>query len=199
MKTSVSPFVAALLLTGAGGSARPSAAVASPAHAAPGVVTFRVPSPAMEPTLHSGDEITVDTHTYRAHNPMGGDIVVFHPPAGADLLAPVCGDRRQGLGHAQACGVPTRRRSGQELVKRVVALPGDRISIKDGHVIRNGVRERDPYIADCGGESLCNFRKSVLIPRGEYFMLGDNRGASDDSSRWGPVRKSWIVGRMIRG
>ena len=84
------------------------------------------------------------------------------------------------------------------MVKRVVAVPGDRISIKDGHVIRNGVRERDPYIADCGGESLCNFRKPVLIPRGEYFMLGDNRGASDDSRFWGPVRKSWIVGRMIR-
>jgi signal peptidase I len=39
----------------------------------------------------------------------------------------------------------------------------------------------------------------VLIPRGDYFMLGDNRGASDDSRFWGPVRKSWIVGRMIRG
>jgi signal peptidase I len=199
MKAPASRVAVAVLLAGAGGSAGLSTAVARPARAAPGVLTFRVPSPAMEPTLHSGEEISVDTHAYRERNPMVGDIVVFHPPAGADLLAPMCGHRRQGLGHAQACGVPTRRRSGQELVKRVVALPGDKISIKDGHVIRNGVRERDPYIADCGFEPSCDFHKSVLIPRGDYFMLGDNRGASDDSRFWGPVRKSWIVGRMIRG
>ena len=198
MKTTVSALAIALMLAGAGGSGGSSAAAARPARAAPGVLMFRVPSPSMEPTLKIGDVITVDPHAYRSRNPRVGDIVVFHPPTGADPLTPVCGNPHQGAGHAQACGVPTRRNSTQTFVKRVVALPGDRISIKDGHVIRNCVREHDPYVIACPGDFSCNFRKPVRILSGDYFMLGDNRGASDDSRFWGPVRKSWIVGKMIR-
>ena len=82
-------------------------------------------------------------------------------------------------------------------VKRVVGLPGDRISIVNGHVIRNGVREHDPYIVACADSSFCNFRKPVVIPNGDYFMMGDNRGESDDSRFWGPVRSSWILGKVI--
>jgi signal peptidase I len=76
----------------------------------------------------------------------------------------------------------------------VVGLPGDTIYIRNGHVIRNGVAERDPYIAQCDGGEGCNFLSPIKIPPGDYFMMGDNRGESDDSRFWGPVPKKWIIG-----
>ena len=75
----------------------------------------------------------------------------------------------------------------------MVAGPGDRISIVNGRVIRNGAREREPYIRACGGP-ICNFPEPITIPSGEYYVLGDNRAASDDSRFWGPIRRGWIIG-----
>jgi signal peptidase I len=100
----------------------------------------------------------------------------------------------QGSGHQQPCDTPTTAESGQTFIKRVVAGPGDRIRISDGHVIRNGVPEKDSYIAPCGDDPSCNFPKSITIPPGDYFMMGDNRGASDDSRFWGPVPDKWVIG-----
>ena len=76
----------------------------------------------------------------------------------------------------------------------MVALPGDRISIRNGHVVRNGRTERDPYIRPCQAGAECDFPQSITIPPGHYFMMGDNRGSSDDSRFWGPVPKRWIIG-----
>jgi signal peptidase I len=121
-------------------------------------------------------------------------VVVFHPPQGADPINPVCGDSAQGAGHPQACDQPTKAESSQTFIKRVVAGPGDRLSIVNGHVIRNGVREKDPYIEPCGGDSSCTFPKTITVPPGDYFMMGDNRGESDDSRFWGPVPDNWIIG-----
>ncbi len=86
------------------------------------------------------------------------------------------------------------RESNVDFIKRIVAGPGDVIYIKEGHLYRNGVRENDPYIQPCGGASECNFPTPIKIPPGDWFMLGDNRGESDDSRFWGPVPSSWIVG-----
>jgi signal peptidase I len=61
-------------------------------------------------------------------------------------------------------------------------------------VIRNGTREKDSYIAPCGAGQGCNFRTPIVIPPGDYFMMGDNRGDSDDSRYWGPVPGNWIIG-----
>lgn len=74
---------------------------------------------------------------------------------------------------------------------------GDRIAILNGHVVRNGVQEPDPYIEPCGSDSSCNFAKPIVVRLGDYFTLGDNRGASDDSRFWGPVPGGWIVGTMV--
>ena len=155
------------------------------------VKPYKIPSPSMVPTLDIGQRILanrLDT------NPSVGDIVVFHPPAGADPAGAVCGNPSQGTGHAQACDQPTAKESTQTFIKRVVAGPGDTIKIIDGHVYRNGVMERDSYTLACGGGPTCNFPTSIKIPPGDYFMMGDNRGESDDSRFWGPVPQKWIIG-----
>jgi signal peptidase I len=156
------------------------------------VKPYRIPTPSMVPTLKIGQRILANR---LINHPSVGDIVVFHPPKGADPVTnPICGNPAQGAGHSQACNQPTPGQSSQTFIKRVVGGPGDRISIVDGHVIRNGVREKDAYIEQCGTDSSCNFREPIVVPPGHYFMMGDNRGASDDSRFWGPVPDNWIIG-----
>ncbi|HLY50613.1 MAG TPA: signal peptidase I [Solirubrobacteraceae bacterium] len=155
------------------------------------VKPYRIPSPSMVPTLDIGQRVLTDR---LISHPSVGDIVVFHPPAGANPLSPACGDPNQGSGHGQACDQPTAKESSQTFIKRVVAGPGDTIYIKDGHVYRNGVREKDSYTEPCGGADGCNFLTPIKIPPGDYFMMGDNRGASDDSRFWGPVPNKWVIG-----
>jgi signal peptidase I len=155
------------------------------------VKPYRIPSPSMVPTLTIGQRVL--TNRLISH-PSVGDVVVFHPPHGADPASPVCGNPNQGEGHPQPCDTPTAAESSQTFIKRVVGGPGDRISIINGHVIRNGVREKDPYIVPCGQDGSCNFPKTITVPPDHYFMMGDNRGASDDSRFWGPVPDNWVIG-----
>lgn len=155
------------------------------------VKPYRIPSPSMVPTLEIGQRVLTERVST---SPGLGDIVVFHPPRGANSEEPVCGNPNQGAGHQQACDTPTAQESTQTFIKRVVGLPGDTIQIIDGHVYRNGKREHDPYIEPCGNDPTCNFPQAIKIPPGEYFMMGDNRGESDDSRFWGPVPKKWIIG-----
>jgi signal peptidase I len=155
------------------------------------VKPYRIPSPSMVPTLAVGQRILANR---LINHPSVGDIVVFHPPAGADPSPPTCGSPNQGDGHQQACDTPSPGESSQTFIKRVVGGPGDRISIRGGHVLRNGVPEPDSYIAPCGPASSCNFPGTIVIPPGDYFMMGDNRGTSDDSRFWGPVPNKWIIG-----
>jgi signal peptidase I len=156
------------------------------------VKPYRIPSPSMVPTLDVGQRVLanrLDTH------PNLGDIVVFHPPHGADpVYTPFCGNPAQGTNHRQACDQPSKAESAQTFIKRVVGLPGDHIQIVQGHVIRNGKREKDSYINQCGSADSCNFPQAITIPPGDYFMMGDNRGLSDDSRFWGPVPQPWIIG-----
>ena len=153
--------------------------------------TYEINSGSMEPTLKIHQVVTANSISGR---PGLGDIVTFHPPSGAIEEGGVCGDPHEGSGHPQMCGVPTPTAARELILKRVVGLPGNRISMVDGHVIRNGVRERDPYIYPCENSTACSFPKPIVIPPREYFMLGDNRGESYDSRFWGPVKRAWITG-----
>jgi signal peptidase I len=167
------------------------------ANTSPARRVYRVPSGSMLPTLHLGQRVMVDLRAYRRAAPQLDDIVVFHPAHGADLGDSVCGNRHEGGGYQQPCGVPTRRASTQTYIKRIVGLPGDRIALVNGRVIRNGRWRREPYILACPTIPECTYPKSVVIPRGDYFMLGDNRGESNDSRFWGPVPRSWILGKVL--
>ncbi len=109
----------------------------------------------MLPTLHINQRVLANR---MINKPSIGDIVVFHPPAGAEQGDGICQNNNEGFGHAQACDLPTPQQSSATFIKRVVAGPGDRISIVNGHVIRNGVQENDSYILPCsGGSASCNF------------------------------------------
>ncbi len=163
------------------------------------VKPYRIPSGSMLPTLHINQRVLVNRIGNNFTSPGVGDIIVFHPPKD---YADGCANRAQGnsqptRGAAQACAVPEQQASSETFIKRVVGLPGDRIAISDGHVIRNGVPEKDPYIVPCGGDSDCNFPRTITIPSGDYFMMGDNRPDSEDSRYWGPVPKRWIIGKAF--
>ena len=153
---------------------------------------YKIPSGSMEPTLHIGQRILVD----RIFSSPGiGSIVVFHPPF--DYTG--CADSHEGaniagMAHARACDVQQTRESTQTFVKRVVGVGGDHLRIINGHVIRNGKREQDPYIIRCGQLPICNFPGTIIVPRGDYYLMGDNRPDSEDSRFWGPVPSGWIIG-----
>jgi signal peptidase I len=158
------------------------------------VKPYQIPSESMEPTLDVGQRVLVNRFMYRFSDPEIGDIVVFHPPAGADN-GTECGRQPRA---GEPCPVPTQAESEQNFIKRIVAGPGDRLSVKGGHPVVNGVEKSDePFALPCGSASACNLPKTITIPPDHYFMMGDNRGASDDSRFWGPVPKDWIIGEAF--
>jgi signal peptidase I len=154
------------------------------------VKPYRIPSESMVPTLQIGQRVLVNRLGARFSNPSVGDVVVFHPPAGAEQNNQ-CG---QEPAEGAPCSVATKDQADVNFIKRVVAGPGDRISIDNGHVIRNGKRAKEPFARPCGGGDECDYPTEIRIPAGHYFMMGDNRGSSDDSRFWGPVPEAWIIG-----
>jgi signal peptidase I len=160
------------------------------------VKPYRIPSGSMEPTLSIGQRVIVDRLTHRlGASPHVGDIVVFNPPVTADSQH--CGSAGQGEGTPFPCSHPVMKKSSETFIKRVVGVGGDRIAIRNGHVIRNGVRASEPFIAGCGGGGDCNFPNAITVPKGYVFLMGDNRGESDDSRFWGPVPVSWVIGKAL--
>jgi signal peptidase I len=147
------------------------------------VQSFYIPSGSMLPTLQIGDRIIVNKLSYKLHDPHRGDIVVFARP-------------------------PLEDQEYADLVKRVIGLPGETISSKNGKVYINGKKLDEPWLppgpdsytgALPGGDAHPQFDLPgpVKIPAGEYFVMGDNRMNSEDSRFFGPIPKSLIVGRAV--
>ena len=160
------------------------------------VKPFRIPSQSMEPTLDVGQRVLVWRLGLHLGTPHRGDIMVFKPPKGADENQ--CGvPGFNPEAERESCPKPTSQRSNTNFIKRIVAVPGDRISVKAGRVYIDGKLD-DPWNinkdATCG---ICNLPKPVTIPPGEYYMMGDNRGESADSREWGPVPRKWIIGKAF--
>jgi signal peptidase I len=149
----------------------------------------------MIPTLEINQRVLVNRTSYHFGDPSIDDIVVFHPPLGADGPGPTCGAQRQ---EGEACAEPVDQRSDTNFIKRVVAGPGDTLRIEDGVPVVNGVAAEESFTRPCRGTGGgCDLPKEIIIPPDHYFMMGDNRGQSDDSRFWGPVPKEWIIGKAF--
>ncbi len=164
------------------------------------VKPYRIPSESMVPTLQKGQRILVNRFSHKlGGNPKLGDVTVFTPPQGA--VTNQCGNEGEGPFYSggpetrHACSQPTAQKSDTTFVKRVVGMPGDTIAVVNGHVIRNGKKTKEPFASSCSG-SECNLNP-IKVPNGHYFMMGDNRGNSDDSRFWGPVPRDWVIGKAI--
>lgn len=159
---------------------------------------YRIPSESMVPTLQVGQRVLVNRIGSNFGEPKVGDVLVFHPPAGAESAGEnQCGEEPK---PGAACDRPTAQKADVNFIKRVVAGPGDTLAVREGRVIRNGKPTDEPFIADTCRDDAgagCNFRSPITIPPGHWFMMGDNRGASDDSRFWGPIPEDWIIGNAF--
>jgi len=154
------------------------------------VKPFKIPSGSMEPTLEIGQRVLVNRLIFDFRSPHRGEVIVFHPPDSLTCAAKVS--------TAEPCPRGASHPSSSYFVKRVIGLPGDRISIREGHPVIDGHElTHEPYIKPCGEAPECNMPDTITIPPGHYFMMGDNRGDSDDSRYWGPIPASWIVGPVF--
>jgi signal peptidase I len=158
---------------------------------------FRIPSESMAPTVTVGDKVVLNHNAYGEDGPALQDVVIINPPVGASSAeGPRCG---QDLVETQMCAKPTPGLDDVKFVKRVVGLPGDRLALDGGIVIRNGEKLHEPYAQACEEEAeACDFAQEIEVPPDHFFMLGDNRGASDDSRFWGPVPARAVLGRVER-
>jgi signal peptidase I len=147
---------------------------------------FRVPSEAMLPTFEVGDRFV----QVGASSAERGDIVTYNPPGDAQSCAVIQPLR-------SACPLPDDLRADVTFVHRVVAVGGDRLSIRNGRVYLRGVRQDEDFVRrECLGPG-CDLPREITVPAGHYFVMGDNRGASSDSRVFGPVPEDWIIGRAF--
>ena len=156
------------------------------------VQPFYIPSASMVPQLEVNDKIVVSRLSYRLHAPRRGDIVVFDRPPGAALdtgtLAPRTSPWRWAT---ERLGLVPRT---DEFVKRVVALPGETVEGRGGHVYVNGRLLVEPYLRP---ELRTEPFAARVVPRGDLWVMGDNRGDSEDSRYFGPIRERTVVGRAF--
>jgi len=134
------------------------------------VQPHKIKGDSMQPNYPDGEYLLTDKVTYRFQEPKRGDVVVFKAP-GAE---------------------------GDEYIKRIMGLPGETLTIEKGKILISGIPLDESYLSSDVFTSGGLFNKegeSVLIPEGNYFVLGDNRSYSSDSRAWGLVPKKEITGR----
>ncbi len=154
---------------------------------------YRVTSGSMLPTLPIGSRVAVEPGV-GLH---AGEIVAFRAPAGALTVPPACGMAGEGAGTQRPCGLASAQTSGTILIKRIVAGPGDFVALRGGLAIVNGTPRAESFPVSCADAATCDFASPIRVPPGSYFVLGDNRAASDDSRFWGPVPASSIAGVVV--
>jgi signal peptidase I len=124
----------------------------------------------MEPNFHEGDYLIVDEISYRFKEPARGDVVVFHYP----------------------------QDPSQRFIKRIIGLPGETVVIEGEKItISKGTEERILDESTYLPSQSYSDNVSLSLSEDEYFVLGDNRFASFDSRKWGPLGRNYIVGRVI--
>ena len=136
---------------------------------------FYVKGASMEPNFHDSEYLIIDELSYELKTPKRGDIIVFRYP-----------------------------RNPQEFfIKRVIGLPGEKVQIQDGMVFitnstnPNGIALDEPYLATGTKTYGLSDNDVITLGKDEYYVLGDNRNSSKDSRSFGPVNKSFIIGRVL--
>ncbi|MGI8984965.1 MAG: signal peptidase I [Acidimicrobiales bacterium] len=153
---------------------------------------FYIPSGSMLPQLRINDRVVVSKVSYRLHDPRRGDIVVFDAPGDVDEGDGSALPVRVVRSIVQSIGLAAP--STDEYIKRVVALPGERVEAHGGRVLVEGRELVEPYLP--GGTSTSDF-SAVVVPPGTVWVMGDNRANSADSRVFGPVPRSTVVGRAV--
>jgi signal peptidase I len=128
---------------------------------------FWIPSGSMIPTLEIGDRVLVNKFIYRFTEPRRGDIIVFE----------------------------SVDNSNEDLIKRVVGLPRDRIAVRGGKLFVNGERQKEPYTNKKIPDR--SFYAQTRVPKNHVFVMGDNRGNSADSRVFGPLPEKNIEGEAF--
>ena len=136
------------------------------------IITFlyqpvRVEGTSMLPRLEDRDRLFINKFVYRISAIERGDVVVFHYP----------------------------RDPEKSYIKRVIALPGDRLQIDHGIVWLNGIRQTENYVPEEYRDS--RSLPEMIVPDGAYFMMGDHRSISSDSREFGPVERGLIYGKAV--
>jgi signal peptidase I len=131
------------------------------------VQTVHVVGNSMHPTLHHNDYLIATKISYRLHDPQRGDIVVFLPSLGGN----------------------------EDFIKRVIAVPGDRVRIANAQIFINGHRLKEDYVVD-GWRINTTFEngQEFKMGPGEYWVMGDNRDHSRDSRDFGPQKRDSFLG-----
>ncbi|MGH2769446.1 MAG: signal peptidase I, partial [Actinomycetota bacterium] len=142
--------------------------------------------------LDIGDRVLVSKFSYRLGGPERGDVVVFVSPTEGPVPAPDPNLLRRVL-KSVAAGLGLRS-SERDFIKRVIAVGGDTIQVKEGAVHVNDQRSSEPYLFD--KKPIPDFGP-FKVPPGSIFVMGDNRGNSQDSRVFGAIRKSRIVGKAF--
>jgi signal peptidase I len=135
------------------------------------IQAFYIPSGSMEPTLKPGDRVLVNKLSYNLHSIHRGDIVVFKAPP-------------------SEASDPTIK----DLIKRVIGLPGDEIEGINGQVYINGKQLNESYLP---AGTLTTSLPATVVPKGQLFVMGDNRGDSKDSRFIGTIPTNLVVGRAF--
>ena len=137
------------------------------------VQAFYIPSGSMENTLRINDRVLVSKVPYYFRDPRRGDIIVFEDPTpGRQPQRSLLG----GAVHWLFQGIGFQKPDSEDFIKRVIGTPGDTVEGKNGNVFVNGVKIDEPYVKG----TTTSFAK-LKVPEGMYFVLGDNRQASQDS------------------
>ncbi|HEU4320681.1 MAG TPA: signal peptidase I [Acidimicrobiia bacterium] len=154
------------------------------------VQPFWIPSESMLETIHVNDRVMVNKLAFQLGEPERGDVVVFRDPAEPEIDESIPEAIVRSV--LEAVGVRTRGRD--DLIKRVIGLPGETVTISDNTVHIDGVAISEPYLAN---DVVMPDDGPYLVGQDEVFVMGDNREFSFDSRRFGNIEYDALVGRAF--